>query len=314
MAMSLKWRFDELASEVTPNEAIKLFDANHWADVVIDPEEILDGDDDDQYLEGGAFTQALYSTNPLWKWWVYFIAGNGNTAPFTATYGGPSIDTVTGPDGNDTKALTFTIKRGDTVNPTPQIRLTDMQSTGLPGGGRVEPVMYFRTWVKFDENTLTRAQRVGASDFYQIFFEIKAHPDFRFRCQLQYKTGGLYWVCHDDVLTNADRIHNGECDTVPVVLAASNSPLGWHKFETWFDRPNGRWKATIDGVTIIDLDFGPGDDLYGTSGNIMDFIMFCQAYSTVSTDDIHTAGDGPLIIRWKNFEVWDSPPADAWTA
>lgn len=295
-------------SNHAPNDAVKLLDANGWQDVTLSPTP-SGNSNQDRYLRGGDFDTPLWSTNSAFQWWMLAIVGNSNPSAWT-NYAEQTFKTVALPNGESGTALSLTIKADAPQTSSEQIRLTDYQEAGVAGsGGRTEPVFYQRMWIKFDTNILERAQRVGPSDFYQILWEPKCEPDFRLRIQLQYNGTDLYWVAHDDVLTNADAIHAGSNATVPVTLAPLESPLGWHKIEVFIDRPNGIWRAAVNGSDIINLNFGEGTDLYGASGNIMNFPMFLQLYSDVS---IPFSSDGPMEMLCANLELWDKPPADAW--
>ena len=295
---------DEVPVESDPD---LLLHSNQWVGVSIDPATNTSDDNLDQYLEGGDFDNPLWSVQSYWKWWILYITGNNNGSPITANYGGPSIETVTGREGGSVNALQFQITAKPPSTGVPQIRLTDYQAPGASGN---EPVVYQRMWIKFDEDILTRAARVGSADFYHIFWESKCEPDYRMRVQLQYNGTKLYWVAHDDVLTNANHIHDGTNSSVDVVLAPKSSADGWHKFETYVNRPQGTWRAAIDGSDIINLNFGPGDELYGVSGNFMNFLMPIQLYSTVS---LPFSGDGPMYMLVEDIEFWAAPPTDAWT-
>ncbi|HVL56600.1 MAG TPA: hypothetical protein VM491_08840, partial [Burkholderiaceae bacterium] len=166
-----------------------------------------------------------------------------------------------------------------------------------------EPIVYQRMWVKFDVNTLARAQAVGAPDFFQIFWEIKADPDYRIRLQLEYREGhGLLWQAQGDVLKNARPLWQARLTKVPVVLAPHSSAEGWHKVEVWIDRPGGRFRAAIDGVDLVDRR-GP---LMGASGNTMSQFMYMVQYSPTSPVSVVTE------TLFDDLELWDAPPPDAW--
>jgi hypothetical protein len=294
----------------TTETAELLLDSNGWSGVSISPATNTTDDNLDQYLVGGPFNTALWSTESYYKWWIFYITGNNNGSPITANYGGPSLTTVVGRSGANITALKLEITAKPPSTGVPQIRLTDYQDPGDTGDGRTEPVFYQRMWIKFDPEIAIRAAREGG-DFYHIFWEPKCEPDYRMRVQLEWNGSKLVWVAHDDVLTNSTHIHDGTNSSVDVVLASASSSDGWHKFEVYVDRPNGVWRAAIDGSNIINLNFGAGTDLYGASGNVMNFPMFVQLYSTPSLPFV--GGDGPMYMLVEDIELWDSPPLDAWS-
>ena len=313
MAIRLKRRFSALSFGPPPNDAVLLLDSNDWAGVSITPDQGTATGNLDQHLAGGPFDANLFS-NPAeldaYRWYLLFNSGSGNPLP-VSNYGGAYFENVIDRAGNGKRVLSFAVSSDVPQTSDEHIRLADYQSAGVAGvGGRVEPVFYQREWIKFDANTLARAQRVGQTDFFQTFWEMKCEPDFRFRVRLQYNGTKLYWRAHDDVLTSATPIHSGSNTTVDVVLAADSSEDGWHKFEVFIDRPNGVWRAAIDGVDIINLNLGPGTGLFGASGNAMNFPMFMQLHSAGA---VPFSGDGPMKLMTVGLELWDKPPADAWT-
>ena len=294
---------------ITPNGAVLLLDSNSWAGVSITPAQD-ELNNTDRYLRGGDFAVPIWADSDIYSWYSLYIKGNGNPAPST-TYGGESLQSgVVRHDGATGTVLRLQVGPDNPpAGSVEQIRITEYQSQGAAGvGGRTEPVFYSRRWLKFDEKTLTRAIATGSSNFYQIVEEFKCEPDFRFRVQLQYNGTKLIWVAHDDVLVNANAIHYGSNNTVDVVLAAESSALGWHKLETYINRPLGIYRCTVDGVDIINLNFGAGTDLYGASGNIMNFPMFLQIYADASNN---FGSAGPMVMLCSDMEIWDGPPATA---
>jgi hypothetical protein len=252
----------------------------------------------DQYPTGGdvagyRFPLNLWSTPPQWQSWLLSVVGP-STPLVASEYATGEIRTVTGRGGNPTRALALVSKARSPSTTVQQVTLQNYR----PG---VEPVMYQRMWVKFDENTLDRARAVGARDFYQIFWEVKAEPDYRLRLQLRYGTDGeVYWHTQGDVLTNANPLWEASLTSVPVVSAPDASASGWHKVEIWMDRPRGQFKVTIDGAQLIDR----RGNLMGASGNRVDQLKLAMLYSTVS----------PLTKTFfDDLEIWSSPPSDAWT-
>jgi hypothetical protein len=200
---------------------------------------------------------------------------------------------VTGRDGAPTRVLSLNSK---VKSPDPGVQQLAFQNAYMG----VEPVMYQRMWIKFDAATLTRAKRIGARDFWLMFWETKAEPDYRIRTQLQYsEAGGLYWQVQGDLLTNANAVWSSTLETVPVVIAEENSALGWHKVEIWMDRPNGRFKAAIDGRVLVDR----SGTLEGASRSIVDQLKLAMVYGAGYVGE----------ILFDDLEIWSSPPVDAWT-
>jgi hypothetical protein len=294
---------------VGQNDAVRLLTANKWANVTIAPTPTT-GNNTDRYLRGGDFNTPIWATSGTTSWWELFISGNSNPATVT-TYGETTFPTVTVRGGETQKVLSCSIKADAPGTTVEQIRITEYQGQGLASTTKREPVFYQMMYVKFDERTLTRARRVGGSNFYQIFWEAKCEPDFRLRGQLQYDStlDKLYWVSHTDVLSNANRIHNGENKSVNVVLSSTDSATGWHKIEVWCNRPQQTFRMAVDGSDIINL---TSSNLYGTSGNILNFPMFTQLYATTSMSG--PASEKPIQMWVDDFELWTKPPATAWGA
>jgi hypothetical protein len=292
---------------VGQNDAVRLLTANKWANVTIAPTPTT-GNNTDRYLRGGDFNTPIWASGGTTSWWELFISGNSNPATVT-TYGETTFPTVTVRSGETQKVLSCAIKADAPGTTVEQIRITEYQGQGLASTTKREPVFYQMMYVKFDERTLTRARRVGGSNFYQIFWEAKCEPDFRLRGQLQYDStlDKLYWVSHTDVLANANRIHNGENKSVNVILAPTNSANGWHKIEVWCNRPQQTFRMAVDGSDIINL---TASNLYGTSGNILNFPMFTQLYATTSMSG--PASEKPIQMWVDDFELWTKPPATAW--
>jgi hypothetical protein len=243
-------------------------------------------------VSGFEFPLDLWSTPRQWRSWVLSVVGQSTPKP-ASEYARAEIRTVIGRDGNPTRALALlSLAR----SPATRVQQITLQNYDL---GR-EPVMYQRMWVKFDQNTLARARAVGPRDFYQIFWEVKAEPDYRLRLQLRYDRGGrLYWHTQGDVLVNADPLWEAKLRSVPVVIAGLNSSKGWHKVEISMDRPRGRFRVSIDGTRLIDY----CGNLMGKSGNRVDQLKLMMVYSSVS----------PLTSTlFDDLEIWSAVPPDAW--
>lgn len=251
----------------------------------------------DQQPQGGdvpgySFPLNLWSTPQQWRSWILSVVGS--STPLRASeYATAQIQTVTGRDGNPTRAMALVSKA---KSPSTDVQQITLQNYGMG----VEPVMYQRMWVKFGQDTLDRAKSIGSRDFYQIFWEVKAEPDYRLRLQLRYSSDGkLYWHTQGDVLSNANPIWESDLRSVPVVMAPDSSASGWHKVEVWMNRPGGKFKVTIDGSQLIDY----SGKLMGNSGNRVDQLKLMMLYSTVS----------PLTkTLFDDLEIWSSVPSDAW--
>jgi hypothetical protein len=243
-------------------------------------------------VSGYSFPLNLWSTPSQWRSWVLSVVGT--STPLKASeYATAEIRTVTGRNGAPTRAMAFLSKSKSPATGVQQITLQNYKLG-------VEPVMYQRMWVKFDQNTLDRARAVGARDFYQIFWEVKAEPDYRLRLQLRYGSdGNLYWHTQGDVLVNANPLWQADLRSVPVVMAPTDSARGWHKVEVFMNRPAGRFRVAIDGAELIDYN----GKLMGSSGNRVDQLKLMMLYSTVS----------PITSTlFDDLEIWSAIPADAW--
>lgn len=258
----------------------------------------------DQYLRGGDVSPWLTAPPLLWStpfataWYILSIVGNGGTVP-TTNYIFNSIREVTGPDGATTRALSHNIRGNSPKTGVEQVPMQNAYATE-------EAVFYQRSWVKFPPETLTRAIAATSVHFYLIFWEIKANPDFRIRVELRYDGTKLYWWSQADILSNAVPIWQRTLTTVPVVLAAADSPLGWHNLELWIDRFGGEFKVAIDGVVFVDIT-GASETLLGAQQTVMDEIKHMFLYSLNPNP---VAGE----ILFDRLELWDEPPEDAWDA
>jgi hypothetical protein len=263
----------------------------------------------DRYIRGGNFNTPLFATNTIYQWWELAIVGASLPNP-AASYAETTFKTVMGRGGSNLRVMSASLKADSPNSAVEQIRLTEYQTAGLPTSTRVEPVFYQRMWVKFDERTLSRAQRVGQASFYHMFWEVKAEPDYRLRLQLQYDGVKLYWVAATDVLTNTTHIHATLTKDVNVILAPHSSAAGWHKVEVYMNRPAGVWRVAIDGVTFMNLS---GANLMGASGNIANFPAFTQNYVPAAMNS-GFVNDAPAEILFSGLRLWNMPPADAWSA
>lgn len=249
----------------------------------------------DQYPQGGdipgySFPLNLWSTPQQWRTWLLSVVGT-STPLQASSYATGQIMSVTGRNGSPTRALALVSKAKSPSTSVQQVTLQQYR----PG---VEPVMYQRMWVKFDQGTLDRARTVG-QNFWQIFWEVKAEPDYRLRLQLRYDGSQLYWHTQGDVLTNATPIWQSSLKSVPIVMAPDSSASGWHKVEIWMNRPGGKFKVHIDGQQLIDY----SGKLMGASGARVDQLKLAMVYSTVS----------PVTkTLFDDLEIWSSVPADAW--
>ena len=218
----------------------------------------------------------------------------GEAAPLpAASYCSVDILDVTGRTGAPTRALSLA---NIGVSPATSVQQIALRRIDMAD----EPVFYQRMWVKFDVDTLRRAVAAGDRDFYQIFWEVKAEPDFRMRLQLQYDArDGLYWQTQADTLASSDALWSSTLNTVPVVLAPHDAAQGWHKVEVWMDRPGNRFRAAIDDAVLADHR-GP---LMGSSGNRIDVMLMMIVYSSVA----------PLAgVLFDDLEVWSAPPSELW--
>ena len=249
-----------------------------------------------QYLSGGdiagfRFPMNLWSAAAGWRSLIHADVGPETPMP-VAEYASSSIKAVAG-RGGSTRALSLHSKA---KSPRAGLQEIAVKSAAL----RDEPVVFQRMWIKFDANTLNRARAAGSDRFYQMFWEVRAQPDFWLRLKLHHDdVKGLIWVAKASGLDSEISYWESRLNTVPVVLAAESSPAGWHRVEIWLDRSGGRFKVAIDGQTLVDK----GGDLVGAGGNRIDDYRMMMVSSTVA----------PLAeVLFDDLEFWDAPPEDAW--
>lgn len=289
--------------------ANRLLSWNDGIDVyVVDPGgESLDG-----YVRGGDFDSPIWASQDIWSWWMLHVVGTGN--PLT-DYARATIPTIVDRHGSMSSVLKMHLLADAPGTDVEQLTFEESQPPGVAdtmvdGFTLVEPVFYQRQWIKFGPNTLARAESIGANAFYQIFWEMKAEPDYRLRVQLQYdQTFGLAIRAHDDTLSNADPldIDSGITNVGPLVVPGDDSSEGWYLFEVFLDRTAGeksRWRVRFNGVDVLDYT-GP---MAGASGNIINGAFIAQLYSDVT--DLST---DPFYQHIDDIEIWDAPPLDAWS-
>jgi hypothetical protein len=274
--------------------ATKLYATKFESPVRVDPVSLYRNAD--QYVEGQDVSSSrkafdLWNTPEIYRGWILSVVGS-STPLKSSSYIENKIKTVTSRTGGSTRALSLNSKAKSPSTGVQQVALQN----AYPG---VEPVMYQRMWVKFDTDLLSRARSIGSRDFWQMFWEVKAEPDYRIRLQLQYSdSGGLYWQVQGDKLTSATPLWSSTLKNVPVKLASHSSASGWHKIEIWMNRPGGRFKAAIDGVVLVDRT----GKLMGASGRKIDQFKMAMVYS-----------NSPLTeMLVDDLEFWTSPPSDAW--
>jgi hypothetical protein len=289
------------------NDAVVIFDSQEWANTTITA--TSGNNNQDRYIRGGAFNNPLFSRNSIYQWWELAITGNSLPNP-SAFYAETTFKNVMGRGGSLLRVMSHSIKADSPGTGVEQLRLTEYQTQGLAGSTRSEPIFYQRMWVKFDERTLARAQRVGSTNFYHIFWECKCEPDYRLRIQLQYNGSKLIWVSHTDILTNANHIYSGSNSTVNVVLATQSNAAGWHRIEVYMNRPAGIFRTAVDGQDILNV---AGMNLMGASNNIANFPMFTQNYCAPAINSSFV-NDAPAEVLFSGLKFWDKPPVDAWQA
>ena len=189
--------------------------------------------------------------------------------------------TVTGADGSPKQSFQSNLvadSPGTSVEQASFITRFGVVGPNTVDLGYQDPVFYQCSYYKFDEKLLD-CMRAAGNFSWHIFWEMKAEPDYRMRVQLVYDANldQIYWVAHDDILTNSVRIHDAQDRTTPVVLAPKDSPLGWHKVEVFVDRYAGIWQVAIDGNILMNLS---GANLFGASGNHMNIMFWSQNYSS----------------------------------
>lgn len=278
-----------------PAVATKKFASGFESGVALtEPTGLRDGD---RYLVGAdtsgfAFPVDLWGAPIHWRSWVLSTVGEMTDAPVT-DFLTASLKPVAGRNGGWTSALSLHSKVQSGGGGSQSLFV---QNAGM----EMEPVVYQRMWVKFDESMLERAQAVGSAAFYQVFWEAVARPDYRIRLTVRYDdTVGLYWQAIADLRDDGPPAWVADLTTARVVIAPPSVADGWHKVEVWMDRANGRFKAAIDGKSLVDRTGG----LIGESGNRIDTLRMMMVHSLVA----------PLAeVLFDDLEVWDSPPADAW--
>lgn len=267
----------------------------------------------DGYVRGGDFDRPIWAADDVWSWFMLHITEGGSP---TEDFARVSIPVLPDRNAESAMVLRMALLRDAPDTSVEQIEFLEQQSAGragdadenFPSHTLVEPVFYQRQWIKFSRDTRDRADAIGERAFYQIFWEMKAEPDYRLRVQLEYRDAiGLVIRAHDDVLSNSDPVHvdSGAVAVGTIEMAQEDQSLGWHLFEVWIDRTRGdasRWRVRFNGIDVIDYT----GTLMGSSGNIMGTAMLVQIYSDVT--DLSTSPFSQLI---DDMEIWDSPPAGA---
>ncbi len=251
----------------------------------------------DQYLRGGdvpghSWDKSLFQSPASSTAWILSVVGESTPMP-GASYGAADLQTIMGRDGRPSRALALEI-----LAPSPATRV--QQLLLHYAHMKTEAVFYQRMWIKFDAATLKRARTIGSRDFYQMFWEVKAEPDYRIRLELRLDPDDrLVWYAQADALVDDTPIWSGRLGR-PVVMAGLDQAQGWHKVEIWMDRPAGRFKVGIDGQILIDRQ----GSMVGRSQNRINLLHLCMVYSDVA----------PIAQTWfDDLEIWTSPPADAWS-
>lgn len=301
---------EDAGADTGVETATRLLSWNDGAGVrVVAPE----GSSLDGYLRGGDFDRPIWASDDVWSWYMLHITEGGSPTEDFARVTLPLLPDRDAAPATVLKMALLADAPGTTVE---QIEFLEQQSAGrageadenFPAHTLVEPVFYQRQWIKFSPDTRTRAAAIGERDFYQIFWEMKAEPDYRLRVQLSYSDAiGLVIRAHDDVLSNAVPVHvdSGPVPVGTIEMAPEDISLGWHLFEVWVDRTRGdesRWRVRFNGVDVLDYT----GTLMGESGNIMGTAMLVQLYSDVT--DLQSS---PFYQLIDDMEIWDAPPLDA---
>jgi len=270
-----------------------------------------------QYLSAGSFPISRWNSTTSGDSNVYCFVGTNNAAA-ASTYAQASIKAVTSRNNTGVSALSLALKATATALSTHNeyATLQQLQSQGTAGttgageNVRVEPVFYQKFYVKFDTNTLARAQAIGSSTFYQSFWEVRADPDYRIRVQLKYNGTSLYWHTQADNISNSTPIWQSSLTSLPVVLSASNQTTGWYKVEIYVNRPGNTFKVAINDAILISRS---GTSLSGASGTILNQVRLCETFSdvTTSTATIWSSNLGPIEHLFTELELWDSPPSSS---
>lgn len=178
----------------------------------------------DRHLIGGDLTGNDFQTD-LWsapahrRHWILSLVGD-TEAPAT-DFLTASLKSVTGRAGGGTRALSL---HSHTLSSRGGYQQIAVQSADLG----VEPVLYQRMWIKFDPQTLARAQAIGDWHFSQTFWEAATPSDYRIRIKLRHDgESGLYWQIKGEDDPGGD-VPSWQSDlkTVPVAVRQTTQPAG----------------------------------------------------------------------------------------
>lgn len=253
----------------------------------------------DQYLQGGdvegySWDEPLFGLPSAYSGWILSVVGDDTPQP-GRLYADNALQVITGRHGNLTRALSLNNRA---QSPRTAVQQITMQYANMAQ----ETALYQRMWIKFDARTLARARKIGDRDFYQMFWEMKAEPDYRIRLEIRLLPDGrLYWYSQGDRLVDDAPLWSGRLESLPVVIAPTTSRKGWYQVEVWMNRPAGRFKAMINGQPLVDY----RGNLFGRSLNITNMLKTMMVYSDIA----------PLAQTFfDDLEIWTSPPPDAWRA
>ncbi len=214
------------------------------------------------------------------------------------------IQTVTGRDGNATRALYSEIKQSGCCGTNPQ------------GGGptqdpfMIQPLaetsdLYISYWLKHQPNfaDLMQVGQAGTGWNWRVVFEWKTAGDYRVIAMIKrdpyFNGGNLFWHIVGDNEANGGLPYQQFWE---VYNPAAVPIIGeWFKFEVFWHRSdgnNGRVWMAVNGQVIVDH-YGPNKGIYNAAINR---IMVSQLYTSSSYP----------IYQWvDDVEIWDGFPPDA---
>jgi len=222
---------------------------------------------------------------------------NDGTTPSSTTmtsYMYNELQTVTGPKGNQTRAMYSQVNKmgaGSTQDPFHLLPTSDV------------PEFYFSQWFKLQPDLVQKLNSGSSGSWWRDLFEFKT-VDTDYRLELQIRTGGgntAFWMMRGDgwvpSYTEYWRIYN---QAIPV-------PLGqWFKLEVYWKRSSGSdgraWFA-VNGQ-VLGEHRGPN---MGPNNSPINRIMTSQLYSGASFPIYQWVDD---LQIWSTFPT--AAPGDAW--
>lgn len=274
-----------LAQTSNPN-AVLLFKSGFENDVYLDPVyngsyQMIRGKD-----QASGYSWPINAFNPNLN-----LSGIQNVITSNqATYLGHAIQSMTGPTGQNTKALLLKLNAPATSQ-TCCIQAA-LQTAGLSTALRE---VYVRHWMKLNPELLDQA-RSNPGNFWRMTWEMKTSTDYRITPFIYADSSGVpYW------LIQADNNPNG-CSNCQTFWTIANKNVAvptdrWFLMEYYLYRSSGndgRVFWAVDGQVIADR-MGPN---MGAKNEEVAVIMYQNLYGTIF----------PMYEWLDDLEIWNKPP------